>query len=366
MSEADMTAMLSTDEGKTDGKVLLAYRCARLIGERPKPDSDRAWSRIYNQVIAPERARRVKRRHIIYIYSSAAAMLFAVMIGAYLYINRAEGQGTMMAFVANDAPKEVMLGADKDHLERITDSKRADGAVIDSALADFSHVANPAEEKRVLTTPRGKTYRIVLPDGTEVILNADSKLVFPTRFSGLTRSVKLVGEAYFKVAKDARHPFIVQAEKLSTRVLGTEFNLKAYRGSDCHVTLIEGSVAVNRPGNKPEIVLKPGEDAALRGTGDIDITCVDTEYYVQWKEGFFYFDNLPLVDVVKEIGRWYNINIEIQDNSLMSYRLHFIADRNANVAQVVSNLNAFSYLKAVLKGNKIILSKKTKKADALN
>ena len=88
------------------------------------------------------------------------------------------------------------------------------------------------------------------------------------------------------------------------------------------------------------------------------MTCVDTEYYIQWKDGYFYFDNLPLIDILKEIGRWYNVSIEICDNSLMSYRLHFIADRNADISQVVKNLNAFSYIEAELKDNKIVLSKK--------
>ena len=107
-----------------------------------------------------------------------------------------------------------------------------------------------------------------------------------------------------------------------------------------------------------EVVLKPGEDVAL-GSGNVfNITCVDTEYYMQWKEGFFYFDNLPLIDILKEIGRWYNVDIEICDNSLISYRLHFVADRNASIEQVVNNLNAFNYIDAELKGNKITLCKK--------
>ena len=104
--------------------------------------------------------------------------------------------------------------------------------------------------------------------------------------------------------------------------------------------------------------MKPGQDVTINGKSSFDVSSVDTEYYVQWKEGFFYFDNVPLVEVLKELGRWYNVDIQITDNSLMSYRLHFIADRGASIAQVVDNLNGFSYLKVVSEREKLVVSKK--------
>ena len=180
----------------------------------------------------------------------------------------------------------------------------------------------------------------MLSDGTVVLLNADSKITFPTRFTGNKRTVKLVGEAYFKVSKNKHRPFIVETGNLYTKVLGTEFNLKAYPHSDVNVTLIKGSVAVNAEGK------------------DIEVTTVDTEGYIQWKDGYFYFDNVPLIDVVRDLGRWYNVNIEIRNNSLMSYRLHFIASRKASIKEFVDNLNEFNYLHVVHKDNKLIIDRK--------
>ena len=106
-------------------------------------------------------------------------------------------------------------------------------------------------------------------------------------------------------------------------------------------------------------MMKPGQDLTINKKSNFDVVSVDTEYYVQWKEGFFYFDNLPLVEVLKELGRWYNVDIQITDNSLMSYRLHFIADRGASIDQVVENLNGFSYLMVERNGEGIVVSKKT-------
>jgi len=202
---------------------------------------------------------------------------------------------------------------------------------------------------------------VMLSDGTTVILNADSRLTFPNKFSGSERVVQLVGEAYFNVAKDSKHPFIVETEKVKTRVLGTEFNMTAYPEQRTNVTLISGKVVVDDMRNKQTIELKPGENAMLQDNNKFKITNVDTEYYIQWKEGYFYFDNVTLIDVARELGRWYNVNIQINDNSLMSYRLHFFADRNEDINQVVQGLNQFSYLHVVKDGNKIIFNKKSKK-----
>ena len=266
----------------------------------------------------------------------------------------------MLAFESNDAPKEILMGNEEDDMEPIqpTAGITNTGIVVNSTKADFSRVkATSAEpEMKTISTPRGKDYELVLSDGTVVLLNADSKITFPTRFTGNKRTVKLVGEAYFKVSKNKHCPFIVETGNLYTKVLGTEFNLKAYPHSDVNVTLIKGSVAVNAEGK--EVMLKPGENAEYSENKDIEVTTVDTEGYIQWKDGYFYFDNVPLIDVVRDLGRWYNVNIEIRNNSLMSYRLHFIASRKASIKEFVDNLNEFNYLHVVHKDNKLIIDRK--------
>ena len=137
-------------------------------------------------------------------------------------------------------------------------------------------------------------------------------------------------------------------DKVATKVYGTEFNLKAYPHSGVNVTLISGSVAVNSEGK--EVMLKPGQNAELNSNHEFEVTTVDTECYTQWKD-----------EVVRDLGRWYNVNIEIRDNSLMSYRLHFVASRKASVKEFVDNLNVFNYLSVVQKGNRLIIDKKENK-----
>lgn len=356
MTDEELRALLSEDQAAEDADLILAYREAKVKEAYPAPDASKAWEQFHAVHLAPKKARLIQLRSIVYTAMAAAAMLTLIVGWQFMSKSNTDaGPDSMLAFTANDAPQEILIGTDNDQPQGISEIKANDNDVIvKETMIDFSHAGatnTPAKIKTV-RTPRGKAYTVVLPDGTRAILNADSKLLFPSRFTGENREVQLIGEAYFDVKKDAAHPFIVKTEKVVTRVLGTEFNLTAYPESDVSVTLISGSVVVN-----DDVTLKPGENATLDGE-ECKVTTVDTEYYTQWKDGYFYFDNVPLIDVVRELGRWYNINIQINDNSLMSYRLHFIADRNANIEQVVQNLNELSFLSVEKQGNRLILMKK--------
>lgn len=183
-------------------------------------------------------------------------------------------------------------------------------------------------------------------------MNADSKLTFPTCFSGKARTVLLEGEAYFKVAKNPDMPFVVKTDKMNTTALGTEFNVKAYHGAVPHVTLVEGVVLVDVPEVKKNVRLAPSEEISLNDK-TVNIRNIDPQYYIQWKDGFFYYDNVALGEILSDIGRWYNINIEIEKPALMSYRLHFVVNRDAVIDEVINSLNDFTYLDAVKSGNKI-------------
>lgn len=362
MSEEEWKVFLADKEALSDASLLVGYKEAKQRKEAPLPDAGKAWQSFHSAQIAPVQERR--RRHIgawIYASTAVAAVLAVVFILKFTQFgtNIIDTTKPMMAFVADNTPQVITMSEAGGQTSVLGGQSQHNGIVINNQVADFSHSAVTSSQVRTISTPRGKSYKVILRDGTMVLMNADSKLTFPTAFEGNQRVVKLVGEAYFKVSKDAKHPFIVQTEKVMTRVLGTEFNLRAYPAADTHVTLITGSVIVNNRANNKQVKLVPGQDASLRNGQDFDVTVVDTDYYVQWKDGFFYFDNLPLVEVMKELGRWYNVDIEIRDNSLMSYRLHFIAERQASIDQVVENLNGFGYISVVRKGQKIIISKKS-------
>lgn len=356
-SLSDFQALLSDEESAEDARLILEYRLAKAKTIH-SIDTDREWKNFAQRIQETKKpASLYNIRNAFYAVATVAA---AVLI-AFLVTQFPKQDDSMLAFESNNAPKEILMGnEDEDDMEPIkpTASIVKAGVVVSGTKADFSKIKTTSDEPemKTISTPRGKDYELVLSDGTVVLLNADSKITFPTRFTGDKRTVKLVGEAYFKVSKNKHRPFIVETGNLYTKVLGTEFNLKAYPHSDVNVTLIKGSVAVNAEGK--EVMLKPGENAEYSENKDIEVTTVDTEGYIQWKDGYFYFDNVPLIDVVRDLGRWYNVNIEIRNNSLMSYRLHFIASRKASIKEFVDNLNEFNYLHVVHKDNKLIIDRK--------
>lgn len=354
---SDFEALLSDERSAEDARIILEYRLAKAKSCRTI-DTDREWKNFAQRIQETKKpASLYNIRNAFYAVATVAA---AVLI-AFLVTQFPKQDDSMLAFESNNAPKEILMGnEDEDDMEPIkpTASIVKAGVVVSGTKADFSKIKTTSDEPemKTISTPRGKDYELVLSDGTVVLLNADSKITFPTRFTGNKRTVKLVGEAYFKVCKNKHRPFIVETGNLYTKVLGTEFNLKAYPHSDVNVTLIKGSVVVNAEGK--EVMLKPGENAEYSENKDIEVTTVDTEGYIQWKDGYFYFDNVPLIDVVRDLGRWYNVNIEIRNNSLMSYRLHFIASRKASIKEFVDNLNEFNYLHVVHKDNKLIIDRK--------
>lgn len=353
---SDFEALLSDERSAEDARIILEYRLAKAKTIH-SIDTDREWKRFSQRIQEPKKTANIfSIRNVFYAVASVAA----VVLVAFVFTQFPKQDDGMLAFESNDAPKEILMGNEEDDMEPIqpTAGITNTGIVVNSTKADFSRVKATSDEPemKTISTPRGKDYELVLSDGTVVLLNADSKITFPTRFTGNKRTVKLVGEAYFKVSKNKHRPFIVETGNLYTKVLGTEFNLKAYPHSDVNVTLIKGSVVVNAEGK--EVMLKPGENAEYSEDKDIEVTTVDTEGYIQWKDGYFYFDNVPLIDVVRDLGRWYNVNIEIRNNSLMSYRLHFIASRKASIKEFVDNLNEFNYLHVVHKDNKLIIDRK--------
>jgi len=201
----------------------------------------------------------------------------------------------------------------------ITINKTKDGEL-------FYEINNPSAIKEdevrmnVLATPRGGQFRIVLPDGTKVWLNAESQLNFPSRFIGNERNVTLQGEAYFEVAKDKVHPFLLTANGTEVKVLGTHFSVSAYDDEEVvKTTLVEGSVSVgpkqssifsSNSFKEEHAVLKPGQQAITNNkTNRINVRKIEIEDALAWKNGYFVFQNDDIKTVMQTIARWYDINV---------------------------------------------------------
>ena len=207
-----------------------------------------------------------------------------------------------------------------------------------------------------LITPRGGQYQITLADGTKVWLNSGSSLKFPVAFTGQERVVKLTGEAYFEVIEDKEHPFKVLTSNMEVEDLGTHFNISAYPDEpNIKTTLLEGSVAVRNSGN--EVTLKPGQQsiASNQTTGEIKVENVDTEMSVAWKNGYFSFHNTSIYEIMKEISRWYDVDVHF-DDSLHVY-LNGEISRDVKVSKVFEMLELTGELKFYIEGKKILVAK---------
>lgn len=202
-----------------------------------------------------------------------------------------------------------------------------------------STAANGTVLYNTIVTPRGGQYQVQLPDGTRVWLNAASTLRFPTAFTGADRTVEFSGEAYFEVAHHNGQAFSVKVNETTVQVLGTHFNINAYADEKhMHTTLLEGAVKV-RSGSQ-EALLQPGQDAAVPTTGTgIEVKETDVNNAIAWKNGIFFFHNDDIATVMRQLGRWYNVEISYV-GPVPAHRFEGRIWRNYTLAQTLAVLQA--------------------------
>ncbi|MCD2425799.1 FecR domain-containing protein [Niabella pedocola] len=188
----------------------------------------------------------------------------------------------------------------------------------------------------LLSIPRGENYTLHLSDGTVVTLNADSKLRFPFRFWGQTRDVYLEGEAYFKVAKDHKHPFIVHTPLTEVEVVGTEFNVNTYKAGTVSTALIEGKVLTGTPGGATQPLL-PGHAAVYNTSRGFKIEEVDTDDVAAWVKGVYYFHDLPFHELVTMMARSYGVAISVDNSALSGKSVSGVMDKN-NLPELLEDL----------------------------
>lgn len=310
-----------------------------------QPNVDNEWERFLQKKQLPKRSRRHTFRWIG-IGAAAACLCFVVwytFFTSYSPANKSE-----ILFRANTLSEVISI-------------QKEDGSVLalpvlttkqemDSMLMAYQ-IGN--DEEFSIVTPRKHSCQFTLPDGSEVWLNAESRLEYRTERG--ERVASLQGEAYFHVARDTEHPFIVLTEKVRTRVLGTQFNVRNYSPIDTHVTLIDGSVQVSNTTNAHQITLRPGEDAQLKADGSFLQTKVDVKSYISWKDGYFYFDNVELEEILRELGRWYNVSIEVKNTAVCQQKLHYLANRNQSLDEAISLLNLLNVAHIEKNGENVIV-----------
>lgn len=240
----------------------------------------------------------------------------------------------------------------------VTISKTTDGQLIYTA----HNTVEQSDTYNTIETPNGGQYQLLLPDGTTVWLNASSSLKYPTNFAIKgQRRVELTGEAYFEVAKDKKRPFIVTTNNISEKlkeqeveVLGTHFNINAYNDDNTiKTTLLEGSVRVK---SSPSlvIILNPGQQSINNGN-DLKIADVNTEYAVAWKDGYFRFNDKTLEMAMKEISRWYNVNVSYKNKALKNEPLAGTISKYSSIGQVLKKMELTGAFHFTVKAREIMV-----------
>jgi hypothetical protein len=224
--------------------------------------------------------------------------------------------------------------------------------------ASSSDDKNGVVEYNTLTTPRGGQYNVVLPDGTKVWLNAASSLHYPTTFSGKERKVEITGEAYFEVAHDANKPFKVLVKGTQIEVLGTHFNVNAYNDEPVmRTTLIEGKIKFTS-GNDSRL-LTPGQQIQVEPNGEIkQVKDADIEQVIAWKNGTFSFDNTSIYEIMRQISRWYNVDVNFNDS--LNVHLNGSIERKVNVSEVFKMIELTGEVQFNIEGRRITVFKHSK------
>lgn len=206
-----------------------------------------------------------------------------------------------------------------------------------------------------IVVPKKATYKVVLTDGTEVFLNSESKLTYPTAFSSKTRTVQLEGEALFNVTKSQHKKFIVKVGQVDVQVLGTVFNVNAYKERKQIVTtLVEGKVAVTAKHNK--LNLQPNEQAIF--TNDtFSKKNVDAQRFASWVNGVFYFDGMTLANMMHQVERWFDIQITFKDKSLTNKTFRGVIKKDQSLGLIFNIIENTAKVKVEKKGGLYFIDK---------
>lgn len=209
----------------------------------------------------------------------------------------------------------------------------------------------------VLSTPVGGMFELILADGTHVWLNAKSSIRYPRAFNGSERKVEVTGEVYFEVAKNASKPFIVQARNMEVQVLGTHFNIMAYEEEPTiQTTLVEGKVAVSS-GNET-LTLSPNNQARLTSSGKFSlIPNADVQTALSWRFNTFRFNSTPVEQIMRQIARWYDVNIVFKDASARNIEFNGGISRFARVEDVLERMESTNEIHFSVEGRTIRVSR---------
>lgn len=345
------------------------------LGRMEQVNTERIWTKVENRLKPTPSIPLTHTKRRWWTYAAAASVIgIACAGGAWLWLSRNHPTPTPVTTPAVLAA-DIKPGGNKAILTL------ADGRKIDLGTTANGLVANQGTTKvaklsdgqlvykkekttdnrpapnayNILTTPRKGQFTLLLPDGTRVWINNASTIRYPVAFTGPDRTVELAGEAYFEVAKDAAHPFRVKVQNSATvDVLGTSFNIMAYSDEPTErTTLIDGSIRVTE--NNQSAVLKPTEQTALDAQGTLKvIPDINVQEVIAWKNGYFHFDHASLETTMRQLARWYDIDVVYQ-GQLPDHEFQGSIQRDLPLSDILKNLES-EQVHFKLEGRKLVVT----------
>ncbi|MBD1426471.1 FecR family protein [Sphingobacterium arenae] len=326
---------------------------------------DELWERIVDK-----RPEITKRRIAWRVWAGVAAVL---LIGFFVIYHETQRTDKTPGEKIVTRTQNVLPGGNKAVLTTgdgkqiiLTDEadgviEQGDGFIIrkqEDGLVSFEitdHTGRVASVNNTIETPKGGIYQIVLPDGSKVWLNSASSISFPSNFSAAERKVSITGEVYFEIQHDVTRPFRVHAPQQQIEVLGTRFNINAYEDEPyVRTSLIEGSVKVK--GATQEHVLKPGFELRTTKNGDDRVGKADIEAIIAWKEGVFQFDRVELGALMRQLARWYDVEV-IYTGAYPKDEFVGKIKRNEDIRKIL-NVLRYGNINVSLEGRKLMVGQK--------
>lgn len=316
---------------------------------------------------------KIRTINFAVILKYAAVILLPIAVATFVFLNTGQLEEDMLAsgieIIEPGSSKAELLLADGKTLnleQQDTLVRELDGTQIQNLSGLLTYQSNQKlfekETFNTLKIPRGGEYQIELADGTKVWLNSASSFKYPVKFIGDQRIVYLSGEAYFEVAHDKEKPFIVKVDDVNVKVLGTEFNVKAYpEESHIQTTLINGKVEVLAKGFDKNLrtILTPSLQANYNKENKaLDVNQVNTTIYTAWKDGLFILDNINLEDLSVILSRWYNVDFFFSNEKVKTNTFTGRMKKYENLQDIFDLLEQLSDVDFIIKKNAVIVQEK--------
>lgn len=331
------------------------YREGQEVNDPSREEIERAWLKVRQRT---RKHRRVPRRVAGWV--AGAAVLAGVFFGIRLLITDAEPEVSPIVNMAKTGGVRLVLSDGTTHIVEAEKNAVLDVPgfeMKDNGLKQLGQKQATVSGKKELTyseviVPRGAEYQLTLADGTRVILNSESSIRFPDEFQTDERRVYLHGEAYFQVSRDESCPFLVEAEAVTVKVLGTEFNVKAYQKNEVSATLVTGCVSV--AAGTDSLVLNPGQQCEMKDNA-LTVREADLVSVLAWKNGEFVFKDVTLEEMMYELSRWYDMEVEYEMESLKTDRYYIYVKRSKTLKEVLDKVVLTGKMKYKIYGKKVIV-----------